>query len=274
MPKLDLRNAIRIKGAGGEINALKGHGFSWIKPSGDVDPILAYFQSTGADGAYYTPWDKSTLFQDAAGTIPVVNDGDPVGLMLDISGNGHHAVQSVSSRRSVYDESTGVGRIIPDRVDDTYNIPLRFIHPSSVIFCGQKTATNDCDLVATSGISDNNGSILFQIDGNSRVKGHFWREGLNVVTDDPIVSDSSIFVAAQKQDFNALYVKTQDNPWKANLRGTTPILSNRDYVLFGRGGSQGLSNYPTYGVLIVHELISDQQYDLFRAHLLSKAQGL
>lgn len=37
--------------------------------------------------------DKSTLFQDVAGTVPVTKDGDPVGLIRDKSGNGNHATQ-------------------------------------------------------------------------------------------------------------------------------------------------------------------------------------
>ena len=56
----------------------------------------------GEKGAWYDPSDLSTLFQDAAGTIPVTADGDPVGLMLDKSGNGYHASQSVSGSRLVY----------------------------------------------------------------------------------------------------------------------------------------------------------------------------
>ena len=37
----------------------------------------------GQQGAWYDPSDLSTLFQDAAGTIPVTGTGQPVGLMLD-----------------------------------------------------------------------------------------------------------------------------------------------------------------------------------------------
>lgn len=56
----------------------------------------------GEQGAWYAPSYLSTLFQDAAGTTPVTADGDPVGLMLDKSGNGNHASQAVSANRPVY----------------------------------------------------------------------------------------------------------------------------------------------------------------------------
>jgi len=56
----------------------------------------------GVLGVWFDPSDLSTLFQDAAGTIPVTSDGDPVGLMLDKSGNGYHATQTVSAKRLIY----------------------------------------------------------------------------------------------------------------------------------------------------------------------------
>ncbi len=56
----------------------------------------------GAQGAWFDPSDLSTLFQDSAGTIPVVNDGDPVGLIMDASGNGNHAAQPAPAARPIW----------------------------------------------------------------------------------------------------------------------------------------------------------------------------
>lgn len=58
--------------------------------------------SSGEQGAWYDPSDLTTLFQDSAGTTPVTADGDPVGLMLDKSGNDNHASQSVAAARPIY----------------------------------------------------------------------------------------------------------------------------------------------------------------------------
>lgn len=54
------------------------------------------------DGVWYDPSDITSLFQDNAGTTPVTADGDPVGLMLDLSGNGFHASQATAGNRPVY----------------------------------------------------------------------------------------------------------------------------------------------------------------------------
>ena len=49
----------------------------------DFTPSLMY--RGGANGVWYDPSDFSTMFQDAAGTVPVTAVGQPVGLMLDKS---------------------------------------------------------------------------------------------------------------------------------------------------------------------------------------------
>ena len=69
-------------------------------------------------GAWYDPSDISTLFQDAAGTVPVTADGDPVGRMLDKSGNGNHASQTVSGSRPVYRTDGVLHWLEFDGVDD------------------------------------------------------------------------------------------------------------------------------------------------------------
>lgn len=56
----------------------------------------------GAQGAWYDPSDLGTLFQDAAGTTPVADYGDPVGLILDKSGNGNHASQASVAAKPIF----------------------------------------------------------------------------------------------------------------------------------------------------------------------------
>ena len=67
--------------------------------------IFALFGAS-EQGAFYIPRPivngTQALFQDSAGTVPVTADGDPVGKMLDQSGNGNHAIQTVSGSRPVY----------------------------------------------------------------------------------------------------------------------------------------------------------------------------
>jgi hypothetical protein len=55
--------------------------------------------SSGEQGVWYDPSDMATLFQDEAGTTPVTALEQPVGRMLDKSGNGNHATQATDIRR-------------------------------------------------------------------------------------------------------------------------------------------------------------------------------
>lgn len=52
-----------------------------------LNSIISEIFANGEQGFTRTPGDLSTMFQDAAGTIPVTGAGQPVGLMLD-KGNG------------------------------------------------------------------------------------------------------------------------------------------------------------------------------------------
>ena len=73
----------------------------------------------GTTGAWFDPADRASLFQDAAGTVPVTAAGQPVGRMLDKSGLGRHATQSVGAARPTYRlDSNGRAYLEFDGVDD------------------------------------------------------------------------------------------------------------------------------------------------------------
>ena len=71
-------------------------------------PALLF--ASGEQGAWYDPSDPTTLFQDAAGTVPVTAVEQPVGRMLDKSGRGNHATQSTAINRPVL--SARVNRLL------------------------------------------------------------------------------------------------------------------------------------------------------------------
>lgn len=67
------------------------------KPSFNLE-ILKLF-ANGEQGFFYDPNDLTTMFQDAAGTIPITAVGQPVGMIKDKSGRNNHAFQTVSASR-------------------------------------------------------------------------------------------------------------------------------------------------------------------------------
>ena len=65
--------------------------------------------ANGDQGFFYDPSDLSTMFQDAAGTIPVTAAGQPIGLIRDKSGRNNHARPTTSSRRPIFEQKPILG---------------------------------------------------------------------------------------------------------------------------------------------------------------------
>lgn len=79
--------------------------------------------NSGEKGVWYDPSDFTTMFQDAAGTIPVTAVGQPVGKINDKSGNGFHATQSTSTSRPILGLANGKYYLTFDGVDDWLSTP-------------------------------------------------------------------------------------------------------------------------------------------------------
>lgn len=59
---------------------------------------LVQLFTAGQEGAFFNLADLSTLFQDSARTIPVTTDGDLIGGITDLSGNGRHWTNTGADR--------------------------------------------------------------------------------------------------------------------------------------------------------------------------------
>lgn len=116
--------------------------------------ILALF-SGGKKGVWYDPSDKSTLFQDVAGTVPVTKDGDPIGLMKDKSGNGYHATQSVSAARPLYRTDGALHWFDTDAIDDSLVIPMALGGKTFTLGLGYTPVDGDAFVLVNSIINSN-----------------------------------------------------------------------------------------------------------------------
>ena len=106
---------------------------------------IAELFANGEQGVWYDPSDLSTLFQDSAGTVPVTSVEQPVGLILDKSGNGNHASQpTATSRPILQQDENGKYYLRFDGVDDHLSIPsLDLSSASSLTFgCGMEKLTD------------------------------------------------------------------------------------------------------------------------------------
>jgi hypothetical protein len=71
----------------------------------------------------------STLFQDAAMTTPVTANNDPVGAILDKSGNSRHLTQSTAGSRPLYKTSGGLHWLETDGSDDYIGVLFALSQP-------------------------------------------------------------------------------------------------------------------------------------------------
>lgn len=134
------------------------------------DPLSLF--AAGEQGAWYDPSDFSTLFQDAAGTIPVTAAGQPVGMMRDKSGRGNHATQATATSRPILQTAGGKWYLAFDGVDDflvTGNINLTSTSKvtawSGVFKSAASVFSIACEFSAD--VSANNGAFRMGIDATN-----------------------------------------------------------------------------------------------------------
>ncbi|MEG0346520.1 MAG: hypothetical protein RR605_00560 [Acinetobacter sp.] len=99
--------------------------------------VMKKLFANGEQGFFYDPNDLTTMFQDAAGTVPVTGAGQAVGLIKDKSGRGNHARQTNSTSRPLLQRNatTGAYYLAFDGVDD-------FLQTNNIDF----TSTNEMSL--------------------------------------------------------------------------------------------------------------------------------
>jgi len=122
----------------------------------------------GIAGAWYGPSDLSTLFQDSAGTTPVTTAGQPVGLMLDKSGNGNHATQATAAARPTY--QTGPARATLDKVDDRLSVTVPTGGFAGTMVLGTDQGTASYNVTIPAGPYDIGGRGGLDFPGNAIVE--------------------------------------------------------------------------------------------------------
>ncbi|MHA3062506.1 hypothetical protein [Acinetobacter sp. ANC 4641] len=109
-PDIYTQNSAGAVNLGNYINTLRS----------DISFLIKQLFANSEQGFAYDPNNLTTLYQDAAGTIPVTAAGQPVGLMLDKSGRNNHAYQTVSASRPILQRNatTGAYYLAFDGFDD------------------------------------------------------------------------------------------------------------------------------------------------------------
>lgn len=121
------------------------------------ESVIINLFNGGKQGIWLDPSDLSTMFQDTAGSQPVTADGDPVGLMLDKSGNGNHATQTVSAARPIYRTDGILHWLQFDGVDDYLRVTSLNMsdYPDLNVFTAARRTSNAPQVITELGVNTN-----------------------------------------------------------------------------------------------------------------------
>lgn len=236
----------------------------------------------GEHGAWYDPSDLSTLFQDAAGTIPVTADGDPVGLMLDKSGNGNHATQSTSARRPVYHTDGVMHWLEADGVNDfMLTKPVEQIptdaHGMSIIMAAMRVSNSAIRVsqytvngnrrgFGTRTLSSNGGDYLFSAQ-NSNVFSS------NVQVSIPCPAESHLMSGRWKGASSKNEARLNSGEWalsSVNLI-SSGVSSAQPLELFSINEGETVADGVIYGVVLRKGWLSDEEHSNVEQYIATKA---
>ena len=206
------------------------------------DQLIKSLFANSEQGFAYDPNDLTTMFQDAAGTVPVTGVGQAVGLILDKSGRGNHASQNDSASRPILRQNavTGAYYLEFDGSDD-------FLVTNSIDF----TATNKISLFAgVRKLSDIAQSVVVELSQNwSTNNGSFSIQAPNLAGQQKYAfttraSNSIIFDVVGYTAPNSAVISVRND-----------VIADRIYMkingsLFSNLVDQGTGNYGNYPLYI------------------------
>lgn len=228
--------------------------------------------ANGEQGFFYDPNDLSTMYQDAAGTVPVTAEGQPVGLVLDKSGRNNHAYQTTSASRPILRKNvlTGANYLEFDGSDDflqTNNIDFTGTDKVS-LFAGIRKLSDAvqgvlCELSTSVIHSNNSGAFAVSAPGTATLttfrpysKGTVLVNS-NAATTAPapnsFVGTAKMSISIPKLDVR---IDGVDRVFTNEDQGTGTY-GNHPLYIGRRGGTVNPFNGHIYGLIGISKLTSD-----------------
>jgi len=206
----------------------------------------------GEKGFWFDPSDLSTLFQDAAGTIPVTADGDPVGLMLDKSGNGYHASQSVSGARPVYRTDGVLHWLKFDGIDDFLSTGASVMADQPYIMAAASSNGVGNNLgVIFSTAQDNGLSLFLTSDTRSIKRIHRFEEGNSLILSRlEILSADEVEVISAYRLSNSIVTARKNSVFQSSGDRTAAGFDVSGLWIGQFGGGEFVSPISFYGGVI------------------------
>lgn len=223
------------------------------------DPVSLF--AGGKQGVLYDPSKLASLWQNAERTIPVTANGDPVGCVDDLSGNGNHAKQAVSAARPVYKTDGILHWLEFDGVDDdlltNYNkLSTETTKASVYLVIDLLMGSNEGYILNSDGSNGNTSTHGFSVLRKSASEVRFSIGG----------NPNSINPDNSKHIYSAVFDKTNNTGFIRIQDTETSIVvgdySSQQNLLIGSrvGGANGKFNL--YSLVVLDRLYDDRNGDL------------
>lgn len=226
------------------------------------DPAALF--ALGEDGMFYDPQSINTLWQDAAGTVPVTSDGQLVARIDDRSGNGYHLIQSNPANQYVYRAVDGVKWLDSGNRQCIYDSGKKLTGGLTFAFAVKAVSGATTQQLYDTGASSASAvnSIYFDRSGSSGDMRHYER-GESVTQQRAIAGYTGrhfAFVSrlpdsAGNTDFLLFGAPTPISQ-TARLLGNTTSGSG-----FRMGPTTGAMDLRHYAVLLIQRVITDVERD-------------
>lgn len=247
------------------------------------DQLIQSLFANNEQGFFYDPNDLSTMFQDAAGTVPVTAAGQPVGLIRDKSGRNNHAYQATSASRPILRKNavTGAYYLEFDGSDDylrTSNIDLTSTDKVS-LFAGVRTLSDVttgmlCEL--SNNLSNNNGGFYFTaLSSSATPKFSFLSKGttLAIVQSNMLAAPISAALSGFSDlGGDSIKMRANGETTQKNSAGQGGgNFGNYPLYIGRRGGTSLTFNGHIYSLIGVGKLVSDNETLAIEKELAKRA---
>lgn len=227
------------------------------------DQLIKPLFANGEQGFAYDPNDLTTMFQDAAGTVPVTGVGQPVGLILDKSGRNNHASQTTSASRPILRQNaiTKAYYLAFDGVDDSLKTDsINFTATDEIsLFTGMYPANKGFQgLLHFNTNNANPQSFYLSVDSGRSLS--FSANGSQVVTVlNTRGTDPSVYVAKSKISTQYILLKSNGVSQVGTGSLGTGNFGNYPLTLGARQDRIHLLQGDFYGLIGVGRLTTDSE---------------
>ena len=219
-------------------------------------------------GFFYDPNDLSTMFQDSAGTVPVTDAGQSVGLILDKSGRNNHAFQNNSASRPILrkNAATGANYLEFDGADDSLHTNIINYNSADKLslFAGARKFGSRAEVLVESSANANNFVGAFYVSHDSSRMVSLIRGSANnsFLIAEGIIPPST-FVTTIKSDLaGSLHTFSVNGTVRATSNtnlGANSKLTDHPLNICRRPNTNYPFNGHVYGLIGIGKLVSDDE---------------